>query len=258
MDEPTVDNRRGDGRGAKDLRKVTIEAPYLRHAEGSVSIRMGNTWVICSATVEDRQPAFLKGTSKGWVTAEYGMLPRSVQERVGRARLPGRGTEIQRIIGRSLRSVIDLVGIPEHTIKIDCDVIEADGGTRAAAVTGAFVALCQACRWMVWQGRIPRIPIRDQVAAIGVGLVGGQVLCDLTYEEDSAADVDLNVFMTGQGSYVGLQGAAEQAPFNDAELRSMLTVARAGLRRLFATQRRALGLGPADAFDPGRIWPTTP
>jgi ribonuclease PH len=247
---------RADGRGAKQLRKVTIETPYLRHAEGSASVRVGNTWAICSATVEDRQPTFLKGTSKGWVTAEYAMLPRSVQTRLPRGQTAGRSTEIQRIIGRSLRSVINLSGIPEHTIVIDCDIIEADGGTRAAAVTGAFVALCQACRWMVWQGRIPRVPIRDQVAGVGVGIVRGRVLCDLTYEEDSHADVDLNVFMTGQGSFVGLQGTAEGNPFDDTQLRAMLAVARVGLKRLFAAQRRAMGLDPHEDFDASRIWPT--
>jgi ribonuclease PH len=246
---------RADGRGTRQIRKVKIETPYLRHAEGSASVRIGNTWAICSATVEDRQPTFLKGTSKGWVTAEYAMLPRSVQTRLPRNQTAGRGTEIQRIIGRSLRSVINLAGIPEHTIVIDCDIIEADGGTRAAAVTGAFVALCQACRWMVWQGRIPRVPIRDQVAGIGVGLVDGRVLCDLSYEEDSRAEVDMNVFMTGQGSFVGLQGTAEGSPFDDAQLRAMIAAARAGLKRLFAAQRRAMGLAPDEDFDASRIWP---
>ncbi len=249
---------RADGRSPKQIRKVTIETPFLRHAEGSVSVRVGNTWAICSATVEDRQPTFLRGTRKGWVTAEYAMLPRSVQERLPRNQTAGRGTEIQRIIGRSLRAVTDLSGIPEHTITIDCDIIEADGGTRAAAVTGAFVALCQACRWMVWQGRIPRVPIRDQVAGIGVGIVKGQALADLTYEEDSTAEVDMNVFMTGQGAYVGLQGTAEGNAFDDGQLRTMLAVARAGLKRLFAVQRRAMGLDPEGDFDPDRIWPTRP
>lgn len=239
---------RHDGRGPRQLRRVKIETPFLRQAEGSSSVRTGNTWVVCSATVEHRQPFFLRGTSKGWVTAEYGMLPRSVPHRLSRTRPSERGAEIQRVIGRSLRSVVDLCGIPEHTITIDCDVIEADGGTRAAAVTGAFIALCQACRWMVQEGRIAWIPILDQVAGIGVGIVRGQALCDLDHEEDAAADVDMNVFMAGDGRFVGIHGTAESAPFNDSQLRSLLTIARGGLRQLFRAQARALGLDPKAPF----------
>lgn len=244
---------RSDGRGPRQVRRAKIETPFLQHGEGSASIRMGNTWVVCSATVENRQPFFLKGTSQGWVTAEYGMLPRSVPVRLPRSRAGGRESEIQRLIGRSLRAVVDLRGIPEHTITIDCDVIEADGGTRTAAVTGAFIALCQACRWMVGDGRISRIPIRDQVAGVGVGIVSGHVLCDLTYEEDSSAEVDMNVFMTGEGCFVGIHGSAESSPFDAKQLRSLLSAARSGVKSLSVVQRRALGLDPRRAFDPQQL-----
>jgi ribonuclease PH len=247
--DPTGFARAG-GRGPKQLRPVTIETPFMRHAEGSASIRTGGTWVICSATVEDRQPPFLKGTPRGWVTAEYGMLPRAVDQRAPRGRPSGRSTEIQRLIGRSLRTVVDLQGLPEHTITIDCDVIEADGGTRTAAVTGAFVALCQACRWMIEEGRILHSPVRDQVAGIGVGIVDGEILCDLDYAEDSAAQVDMNIFMTGSGRYVGIHGTGETATFDDPQLQALLAVARQGLDELFAQQRKALGLEQAGPFDP--------
>ncbi len=255
--DTSLSNRK-DGRGAKQPRKVMIETPYLRHPEGSASIRTGDTWVVCSATVEFRQPPFLKGTSRGWVTAEYGMLPRSVGSRRKRHDASGRDNDSRRLIGRCLRAVTDLNGIPEHTITLDCDVIEADGGTRAAAVTGAFVALCQACRWMVRNGRIFQPPIRDSVAGIGVGIVGGEVLCDLTYAEDSAADVDMNVFMTGGGRHVGLHGGAEGAPFTDQELRALLSSARGGLKRFFGAQKRALDLDPRAPFDPQKLNVTQP
>lgn len=243
--EPT----RKDGRRAEQLRRLKIESSFLRHAEGSASIHTGHTWVICAGTVADRQPAFLRGTSRGWVTAEYGMLPRSVENRMQRGRFSGRSEEIQRLVGRSLRTVTDLDGIPMHTLTIDCDVIEADGGTRAAAITGGFVALCQACRWMVREGRIRRVPIRDQVAAISLGLVGGRLLCDLTHEEDAAASVDMNLIMTAQGRFVGIHGSAEIEPFTGEELRKMLALAKRALKRVFAAQKRALGLDPREPFD---------
>ncbi len=244
---------RSHGRERLEARPVSIELSPIRHPEGSVSIRTGATWVICTATVEDRQPPFLRGTSRGWITAEYGMLPRSVKVRLPRDRVAGRGTEIERLIGRCLRSVVDLNGIPEQTVRIDCDVIDADGGTRTAAVTGGFVALALACRWMKREGRIRRIPIRDQVAGLGVGVVGGEVTCDLTHDEDAQAEVDMNIFLTGGGAYVAIHGDAEAAPFGGAALEGMLAAARTGLVPLFRSQRQALGLDPDAPFDAARL-----
>jgi ribonuclease PH len=248
MSNHDASGNRPDGRRLDQIRPVSIETGFQRNAEGSASIRTGNTWVICSASVEDRQPAFLRGTRNGWVTAEYSMLPRSVGSRLPRSQGQKRASEIQRLIGRSLRAIIDLEGVGEHTITIDCDVIDADGGTRTAALTGAFVALCDACRWMVRNGRIFRFPIIEQVAAVGVGIVAGEVRCDLSYDEDSTADVDFNVVMTGSGDYVGLNGAAEGATFSADELNAMLASARGGLSGLFAAQRGALGLSPEGPF----------
>jgi ribonuclease PH len=243
---------RPDGRGPEEIRPLQIASPFLRHAEGSASIRTGHTWVVCAATVEDRQPGWLKGTSRGWVTAEYGMLPRAVGVRRGRE-ATSRGLEIQRLVGRSLRAVVDLRLLPQHTITIDCDVIEADGGTRTAALTGAFVALCQACRWMAREGRIVKSPIRDQVAGLGIGIVGGQLISDLNYAEDSIADTDANLFMTAAGQVVGLSAAAEQKPFEAAMLMRMVEIARPGFERLFAAQRDALGMPAEGPFRPAEL-----
>lgn len=244
---------RHDGRRPEQIRPVQIESPFLRHAEGSASIRMGHTWVVCAATVDDRQPAWLKGTSRGWVTAEYSMLPRAVGVRRGRER-SSRSLEIQRLIGRSLRTIVDLRLLPRHTITVDCDVIEADGGTRVAAVTGAFVALCQACRWMAKEGRILKPPVKDQVAGLGIGIVGGGLLSDLDYREDSVADTDANLLMTETGAVVGLHASAEQEPFEPDMLRRMIEVARPGLDQLFAAQREALGLPAQGPFDPEALF----
>jgi ribonuclease PH len=241
---------RGDGRGPGEVRPVEIRADVLRHPEGSAAIRWGNTWVICTATVENRQPPFLRDRTQGWLTAEYGMLPRSVGSRAQRGRPSGRDMEIQRLIGRSLRAVTDLNGLPLHTITVDCDVIDADGGTRAAAITGAFVALCRACRWMVRDGRIRAVPLRGQVAAVSAGLVRGRLLCDLDYREDSEATLDLTVVMTHDGRLVGLQAAAETEPIPPATLDALLAQARPALDALFAAQREALGLGREGPFDP--------
>jgi ribonuclease PH len=241
---------RGDGRAPGEVRPVEIRAGYLHHPEGSASIRLGRTWVICAATVENRQPPFLHGRSQGWITAEYGMLPRSVGSRAPRGRASGRDMEIQRLIGRSLRAVTDLTGLPLHTITVDCDVIDADGGTRAAAVTGAFVALCEACRWMVRDGRIRRPPLRGQVAALSAGLVRGRLLCDLDYAEDSEAAVDLNAVLTDDGRMVGLHADAETEPVARELVDGLLALAREGALELFAAQRRALGLDPEQPFDP--------
>ncbi len=247
MAENAQAGARVDGRHDDQIRPVTIETSFFDHAEGSASIRMGKTWVVCAATVEERQPPWLKGTNRGWVTAEYGMLPRAVSRR--RKREPGsRGLEIQRLVGRTLRAIVDLRGLPLHTITLDCDVLNADGGTRTAAVTGAFVALCEACRWMASEGRILKIPIQDQVAGLGIGLVKGQVLSDLCYAEDSEAAVDTNLFMTASGQFVGIHASAEIRPFGAEDLENFVRVARPGFEQLFAVQREALGLPPDEPF----------
>jgi len=249
---------RPDGRAFDAVRPVEIEPGFLHQAEGSASIRLGRTWVVCAATVEDRQPPFLKGTSQGWVTAEYGMLPRSVGVRLPRGKPSGRAMEIQRLIGRSLRSVVKLDRLPQHTITIDCDVIEADGSTRAAAITGAFVALCEACRWMVADGRILSVPVRSQVAAISVGLVRGEPRCDLSYAEDSIASIDVNLVMTSDGRMVGLHAGVESEPIAEEALETLLGLAKKGLPALFSAQRRALGLPLAGPFDAALLKPRKP
>ena len=218
---------------------------YTRHAEGSVLVECGETRVICTASIEDKVPAFLKGKAQGWLTAEYGMLPRATGTRVQREALAGRQTgrsqEIQRLIGRSLRAVTDLACVGERTIQIDCDVIQADGGTRTASITGAFVALHDACR--VLQQNHPECawPLRDFVAAVSVGLYRGVPVLDLDYDEDSACEIDMNVVMTGTGGLVEVQGTAEGRPFSRAELEAMIDLAAAGIDRLIAMQRAALG-----------------
>jgi ribonuclease PH len=237
---------RSDGRRPDQLRPTTIEVGVLRHAEGSARIAVGGTVVLCAATVEDKVPPFLKGSGRGWVTAEYGMLPRSTADRIPReaaqGRQGGRTLEIQRLIGRSLRAVIDLQSFGERTVVLDCDVIEADGGTRTASVTGACVALHQAFAFLVEQERIPYHPMRDLVSAVSVGIVGSSAHLDLCYEEDSRADVDLNVVRTGGGSYVEVQGTAEGRPFSRDGLGRLLDLADQGCRELTELQRRALAL----------------
>ncbi|MBM3318911.1 MAG: ribonuclease PH [Candidatus Eisenbacteria bacterium] len=246
-----ADSVRADGRRVDELRPVSIEAGFLGHAEGSASIRAGRTWVLCAATASDRQPFFLKAqnTTRGWVTAEYGMLPRSVGVRLQRNRPGGREAEIQRLVGRSLRAVTDLERLPLHTITLDCDVIEADGGTRAAAITGAFVALCEACRWMVRQGRLREIPILAPVAAVSVGWVRGRPLCDLDHAEDADAAMDMCLIMTEEGGWVGLHATAESRPLRDDQFTALHELARAALPKLFAEQKRALGLDPERPFE---------
>jgi len=231
---------RPDGRGPRALRPVEILSPFFRRAEGSASIRMGNTWVVCAATVDPKLPHWLRGKGRGWITAEYGLLPRSVSERLGRNRTSGRIFEIQRLVGRSLRAVADLKLLGERQIIIDCDVIEADGGTRTAAVTAAYVALHQACRGL-WESKaIARFPLKDQVAAVSVGLRKGEILLDLSEEEDQSADVDFNVVMTAAGEFVEVQGTAEGRPFTGPELTALVRRAAAGIRRLHKAQARAL------------------
>jgi len=226
------------------LRPVKITRHYMKHAEGSVLMEMGDTKVICSASVEDRVPPFLRNTGKGWITAEYAMLPRSTHTRTSRDSLTGRGNgrtfEIQRLIGRSLRSVTDLNGFEERTIWIDCDVIQADGGTRTASITGAYVALVDAFKKMVKDGVIEKIPVKDTVAAVSVGKVDGRLLLDLNYEEDSRAEVDMNVVMTGSGKFVEIQGTAEESAFSKKELDALTMAARKGIRQLTSMQKRSL------------------
>jgi len=236
---------RPDGRAADELRKVTLTTGYTRHAEGSVLIQVGDTRVLCTASVEERVPQFLKGKGEGWVTAEYGMLPRATNTRMpresGRGGASGRTHEIQRLIGRSLRAVVDMKALGERTLWIDCDVIQADGGTRTAAITGSFVALVEALRKLRKGGALGELPLRDFVAATSVGRVKGKVLLDLAYEEDSTAEVDMNIVKTGQGRFVEVQGTAETTPFDDAELSALMQAADKGIRELIAAQKQALG-----------------
>ena len=232
---------RQDGRLPDELRPVTLTRDFLRHPEGSVLVEFGHTKVICTASVEDKVPSFLRGQGKGWVTAEYAMLPRSTNTRTSRERSgpSGRSQEIQRLVGRSLRAVVEMGKLGERTVWIDCDVIQADGGTRTAAITGAFVALADAVGGLVKAGLVPGSAIRDHVAAVSVGIVGGRPVLDLNYAEDSTADVDMNVVMTGAGAFVEVQGTAEQTPFPKDRLDRLLDLAGAGIARLVGLQRRA-------------------
>ena len=238
---------RSAGRSADALRPVSLERGYTRHAEGSVLVRFGDTHVLCNASVEEKVPPHKRGSGQGWVTAEYGMLPRSTHTRsdreAARGKQSGRTQEIQRLIGRSLRTVFDLGALGERTIHLDCDVLQADGGTRTAAITGAFVAAHDAVSWLLAQGRIQASPIRDFVAAISVGVVQGVPLLDLEYTEDSSCDTDMNVVMTAAGGFVEVQGTAEGAPFSRAEMDSLLALADKGIRELVDLQRQALKLG---------------
>ena len=228
------------------LRAVRMTRGYTRHAEGSVLVEFGDTRVLCTASVLDRQPPHLKGTPQGWVTAEYGMLPRATNTRgereAARGKQSGRTQEIQRLIGRALRSVVDLGKIGERTIHLDCDVIQADGGTRTAAITGAFVALHDAVGFLLGQKLIAASPVLDHVAAVSVGVHEGTPVLDLDYAEDSACDTDMNVVMTGGGGLVEVQGTAERAPFSRSEMSAMLDLAERGIRELVSAQRAALGI----------------
>jgi ribonuclease PH len=235
--------RRGDRR-VDQLRSLSITRNYNRHAEGSVLIEAGDTRVICTASVDEGVPPFLKGKGQGWVTAEYGMLPRATNTRMRReaaeGKQSGRTQEIQRLIGRSMRSVIDLAALGERTIRLDCDVIQADGGTRCASITGACVALRDAVAWCKAQGTVTGEPLTDFVAAVSVGIVDGQPRLDLDYVEDSGCDTDMNVVMTGSGGFVEVQGTAEGAPFSRAEMEQLLALADGGIRELIAAQKHAL------------------
>jgi len=237
-----MDNSRPDGRGPEEMRPVKITRGFLKYAEGSCLIEVGDTKVVCSASIEDRVPQFLKGTGSGWITAEYGMIPRSCKTRSQREILKpsGRHQEIQRLVGRALRSVVDLKAIGERTIYIDCDVIQADGGTRTASITGSYVALVESLDFLRRENLITRLPLYDMVAAISVGIVGAQPRLDLCYEEDSIAEVDMNVVMTDSRKLVEVQGTAEGMPFSRETLNRLLDLAEKGINQLLSIQREAL------------------
>ncbi len=239
--------QREDGRQSNEMRPVTIKRHYIKHAEGSVLIAAGDTHVICTASVIDQQPRFMRAQrirNKGWVTAEYSMLPRSTSERmqreVTRGSIGGRTQEIQRLIGRSLRAAVDLHALEERTIWVDCDVIQADGGTRTAAITGAFIALWDACRGLVDSKKIKNLPITDNVAATSVGLIKGEPMLDLCYTEDSSADVDMNIVMNGSGKFIEIQGTAEETPFSRENYDQMLDLAVNGIQELIRLQNRMM------------------
>ena len=231
-------------RAADELRKVTIERAVARYAEGSCLVRFGETHVLCAASLEDKPPPWLRGQGRGWVTAEYAMLPRATSTRTRResttGKVSGRTQEIQRLIGRSLRAVVDLPRLGERQITIDCDVLQADGGTRTAAITGAWVALNDCIKWMVQRSILKESPLKDHVAAVSCGIVKGEAVLDLDYAEDSSAETDANFVMTGSGGLVEVQGSAEGAPFSEAELLKLLALARGGIEKLVISQKAAL------------------
>ena len=238
---------RAGGRKAFEIRETSVVSPVQKDAEGSVLFGMGETKVVCAASVEDRVPPFQRGSGKGWVTAEYGMLPRATNTRTQRegrtGKVQGRTLEIQRLIGRSLRAVVDLSRLGERTITVDCDVLQADGGTRTAAVNGAWIALWQACGRLAGTGAISGNPVREPVAAVSVGVVGGRILVDLDYAEDSAAEVDMNVVMTGSGKMIEVQGTAEGEPFSREQLDRMLDAAVRAGKRILRIQKAWMGRG---------------
>jgi ribonuclease PH len=233
-----------DGRKQNQLRTLRITPSYLKTADGSVLIEMGDTKVICTAKLEERVPPFLRNSGKGWITAEYGMLPGSSQQRIGRessrGKVGGRTHEIQRLIGRSLRAVADLKILGERTIWIDCDVIQADGGTRTASITGAYVAVAEAVKNWLDKGKLLQTPIKDAVAAVSIGIVEGRILLDLCYLEDSVADVDMNFVMTGSGKFIEVQGTAESAPFTRKQMERMAEIAQDGIKELLKGQKQAI------------------
>ena len=229
-----------DGRELDKLRKAKITPDYIKYAEGSCLIELGNTRVICTASVEESVPPFLKNSGTGWVTAEYGMLPRSCQTRIKRGKDSGRTYEIQRLVGRSLRTVTNMKEMGERSIWVDCDVIQGDGGTRTASITGSFIALCFAFQKLKKSKIIDKIPIKDFVAATSVGIMGKDVLLDLCYEEDSKADVDMNIVMTGSKEFIEIQGTAERKPFNKDQMDKLLSLAQKGIEELIDTQRSIL------------------
>ena len=235
---------RSDGRKPSQLRPLKITPSYIKTADGSVLIEMGDTRVICTAKLEERVPPFLRNSGKGWITAEYGMLPGSSQQRIGRessrGKVGGRTHEIQRLIGRSLRSVADLKSLGERSVWIDCDVIQADGGTRTASITGAYIALMEAVRVWRERGILSADPVKDAVAAVSIGIVDGKILLDLCYEEDSKADVDMNFVMTGSGKFIEVQGTAESAPFTKKQMERMAEIAHQGIKELLQAQKKVI------------------
>ena len=237
---------RPNGRRAAELRRVGIQRRYTKHAEGAVLVEFGDTRVLCTASVEERVPVFLKESGRGWVTAEYGMLPRSTNTRTereaARGKQSGRTQEIQRLIGRSLRAVVNLASLGQRTVHIDCDVLQADGGTRTAAITGAFVALHDALSFLKGKNLLQKWPIRDHVAAVSVGVANGTPMLDLDYSEDSACGCDMNVVMTGAGRFVEVQGTAEGEAFSRQELDALLGLAQKGIAELIGAQKKALGI----------------
>lgn len=236
---------RPSGRKPHELRKVSFERGFSKHAEGSCLVRFGDTHVMCLATVEEKVPPWLKGAGKGWVTAEYGMLPRATGDRMRReaaqGKQSGRTQEIQRLIGRSLRAVVDLVGLGEKQITLDCDVIQADGGTRTAAITGSWIALHDALKWMEAREMFAKNPLRDHVAALSCGIYKGEVVADLDYDEDSTAETDANFVMTGKGGIVEIQGTAEGEPFSQERFLELLSLAQKGIGELVELQKKAIG-----------------
>ena len=235
---------RSDGRKPNQLRALKITPSYIKTADGSVLIEMGDTRVICTAKLEERVPPFLRNSGKGWITAEYGMLPGSSEQRIGRessrGKVGGRTHEIQRLIGRSLRSVADLKSLGERSVWIDCDVIQADGGTRTASITGAYIALMEAARVWRKRGILSADPVKDAVAAVSIGIVDGKILLDLCYEEDSKADVDMNFVMTGSGKFIEVQGTAESAPFTKKQMERMAEIAHQGIKELLQAQKKVI------------------
>ncbi|HEX2054295.1 MAG TPA: ribonuclease PH [Actinomycetota bacterium] len=235
---------RNDGRSPDQLRPVTVQRGFVEFAEGSVLYECGKTRVLVNATVDDRIPDWMRGSGKGWVTAEYSMLPRATETRtpreVTKGKLGGRTQEIQRLIGRSLRAICDMKAMGERTVWLDCDVLQADGGTRTASITAAYIALAEACNGLLAEGKLARNPVLDQVAAVSVGMVNGVPCLDLDYSEDSAAEVDMNIVMTGTSEFVELQGTAEGKPFSDQELAALLSLGRKGIGELLQIQRTAL------------------
>jgi ribonuclease PH len=239
---------RSDGRKNTQLRPLKITPGYIKTADGSVLIEMGDTKVICTAKLEERVPQFLRNSGKGWITSEYGMLPGSSETRIGResarGKIGGRTHEIQRLIGRSLRTIADLRLLGERTIWIDCDVIQADGGTRTASITGAYVALAEAARKWMGRGIFGANPLKDAVAAVSIGIVAGKICLDLCYEEDSKADVDMNFVMTGSGKFIEVQGTAEAAPFTKKQMERMADIAQRGIKELLKEQKKVLAALP--------------
>lgn len=237
---------RPSGRSADQMRNISMELGFSKYAEGSCFIKFGDTHVLCTATLEDKAPSFLRGSGKGWVTGEYGMLPRSTHGRMGReaarGKQSGRTQEIQRLVGRSLRAAVDLEALGECQIRIDCDVIQADGGTRTASISGGYVALYQCFQKMVVDGKLKKIPIKHEIAAISCGVYKGQPVLDLDYDEDSNAETDANFVMTGAGKIIEVQGTAEEEPFSEEELLRMMRLARMGIEQITKLQRKTLGL----------------